>query len=369
MKKESTAYTQQVADGRIPIAVVGLSFGKYILKCLQEDPANHLFRLAAVCDLRQELANEVGGKWGAKIFYSLDDLLNDPEIKIIGLFTGPSGRADLIRQIIRSGKDVLTTKPFELCHAEAQSILSEARALGRVIHLNSPSPELTDELSQILSWRDEKDLGRLVAARADVWVSYFEESDGSWMDDPLSCPGGPMMRLGIYLINDLVTLAGTPEEILLRTSRVRTGRPTPDNALLTMTFADGCLGSIYASFCVEDGDHYSNGMSLQFERGSIYRNIGVARNQTGFDKSLVSLVRRGPEGYRIVEDRAFGECSGIYQWQALHEAVQQEKSISREYAQNILAGVKVIEAMRLSADDSLGLSGISLRPEPQAALA
>lgn len=365
MSKHDSAYNHVSEFSRIPIAVVGLSFGKYILKCLKEKPARDLFRLVAVCDVRQEVADEVGEELGVRVFYSLEDLLRDTEIQVVGLFTGPAGRAELIRQIIHSGRDVLTTKPFELNYTDTEIILNEARSLERVIHLNSPSPEPTEELAQIHRWREENDLGRLVAARADVWVSYFEQSDGSWMDDPRNCPGGPMMRLGIYLINDLVSLAGTPEEILLRTSRMRTGRPTADNAILTMTFASGCLGSIYASFCVEDGDHYSNGMSLQFERGSIYRNIGVARNQTGFDKSLVSLVRRGPAGHRIVEDRAFGECSGVYQWQALYDAVQGGESISREYMDNILAGVKVIEAMRLSPENSC----ISVRSEPEAVLA
>lgn len=363
MSQRISAYNHVTNLHPIPIAVVGLSFGKYILKCLKEKPARDLFRVIAVCDVRRDVADEVGNELGVKVFYSLEELLRDSEVKVVGLFTGPSGRAELIRQIIRSGKDVLTTKPFELDYADTKAILNEARNLGRVIHLNSPSPEPTEELTQIHRWREENDLGRIVAVRADVWVSYFEQSDGSWMDDPLNCPGGPMMRLGIYLINDLVSLAGAPDEILLRTSRMRTGRPTADNAILTMTFASGCLGSIYASFCVEDGDHYSNGMSLQFERGSIYRNIGVARNQTGFDKSLVSLVRRGPAGHRIVEDRAFGECSGIYQWQALHDAVLGRKSISLEYMGNILAGVKVIEAMRLSPEN------LCIPARPEAALA
>jgi len=47
---------------------------------------------------------------------------------------------------------------------------------------------------------------------------------------------------------------------------VRTGRPTPDNALLTMSCASGCLASVYASFCVDDGDRYSNGLTLNYER-------------------------------------------------------------------------------------------------------
>ena len=71
---------------------------------------------------------------------------------------------------------------------------------------------------------------------------------------PLTLAGGAMMRLGIYLINDIIQLAGPLEQVSLIGSRVRTGRPTFDNAMLTMSCASGCLASVYASFCVDDGD-------------------------------------------------------------------------------------------------------------------
>jgi len=36
-----------------------------------------------------------------------------------------------------------------------------------------------------------------------------------------------------------------------------------------MFCAEGCLASVYASFCVEDGDHYTNGLVLNYERGTV----------------------------------------------------------------------------------------------------
>ena len=90
----------------------------------------------------------------------------------------------MIRRIVSAGKDVITTKPFELDPRAARGALEEAAALGRVVHLNSPRPRLAADLRQILRWQQQYELGRPVAARAETWCSYREQADGSWYDDP-----------------------------------------------------------------------------------------------------------------------------------------------------------------------------------------
>ncbi|GAT32552.1 predicted dehydrogenase [Terrimicrobium sacchariphilum] len=327
------------------MAIVGLSFGRHIVELLHSTPASEFIELSAVCDIRKDLAETVGRERGVRATDSLEELLADPKIQAIGLFTGPYRRAELIRTVLHAGKDVLTTKPFELDSAEAEQILREAQQLGRTIHLNSPSPEPTADIRQVLQWRDQYDLGALVSARGDVWASYFEKSDGSWMDNPDKCPGGAMMRLGIYLINDILQLAGVPNAVSFASSRIRTGRPTPDNALLTLSFPSGCLGSIHTSFCVRDGDQYGNGLSLHFERGSIYRNVGSERAVARPERAQLSLVRLDGDS-RVVEVASFDECSGVYQWEEFYRALTLRESISEEYINRIVAGVRVLESLR-----------------------
>jgi predicted dehydrogenase len=330
----------------LPLAVVGLSFGKHILASLQSPPASNLFKLLAVSDQRSHLAEETAAEYGVKAYSSLEEVLQDDSIAVVGLYTQPNGRAKLLREILRSGKDVMTTKPFELDSDEAEDILREAQSLGRVVHLNSPSPDLTMDLFQIHKWTEKFDLGRLVSARGEVWAPYLEKADGGWMDDPMLCPGGAMMRLGIYLINDIIHLAGPIEHVNLIGSRVRTGRPTPDNSLLTMSCASGCLASVYASFCVDDGDRYSNGLTLNYERGTIYRNIGTVVTLPKSENANLSLIMRDGGSRRIMAEKTFNEYSGIYQWENFYRAVINQESISDNYIQKIVEGVKVLEAMR-----------------------
>ena len=331
---------------RIPIAIVGLNFGSQIIELL--GGIKHLFKIAAVCDLDLARAKQKGAELGVRAYDSLDSLLLDASIPVIGLFTGPAGRAELLGKIIRAGKDVITTKPFEVDPKAAATILQEAKRLGRVIHLNSPAPLLSPDLAQIVRWREDHNLGHPVGARAEAWASYQEKADGSWHDDPVRCPLAPVFRIGIYLINDLIRLFGSVEEVQIFHSKIRTGRPTPDNGQLSLRFRNGAMGNVYSSFCVNDGQSYRNTLVLNFERGTIYRNAPPSLwTREKHDVCDLMLVAR-PKDRTIVRHKRNLELSGTYQWRSLHRAVTGEKLADAHGAttQNqIVNGLEVIAAM------------------------
>jgi predicted dehydrogenase len=328
---------------RLPIAIVGLNFGRHIIEQLTTGPGRDWCELAGVCDLDAAKARQYSGQTGARAYRDLTELLADPAIPAVGLFTPPAGRAQLIRQAIQAGKHVLTTKPFELDASAAAAVLAEARRLRRVVYLNSPAPTLTADLRQIIAWQREYRLGQPVGCRADVWAHYREQTDGSWYDDPHRCPVAPVFRLGIYLINDLIRLFGPPAAVQVMHTRLRTGRPTPDNAQLALRFQNGGLANIYASFCVNDGDYYRNGLTLNFENGTVYRNVGP--NRAGIAQAELSLVVVKDGHRHMAEHVTLEETSGAYQWDVFVRAVNGEKPADETTPDQIVAGIRVINAM------------------------
>lgn len=337
----------------IPIAIVGLNFGRTILAELQEEPAKRFFKVVAVCDLDAAKAEATAAPLGARAYASLDALLeNAADIPVIGLFTGPVGRAGQLEQIIKAGHDVITTKPFELKPMAARQVLEFASAQGRLILLNSPSPRPSESLRQIQSWVDKYALGQPTFARGESVVFYHEQADGSWYDDPLRCPAAPIFRLGIYLINDLVHLMGAVRDVQVFSSRLRTARPTPDNAQLSLRFASGALGSIYASFCVQNGQQYANSLILHFERGTIYRNLDPFLDGTASEQSHLKLIAMGDDNEVFVEEWHSEEGSGAYPWAVFHEAVR-ARDFSTLVIDDIVHGVEVIQAMALAQESGL----------------
>lgn len=289
----------------------------------------------------------MGAQPGSEIslYRTLDELLRDDNVEAIGLFTKPAGRADLIRKIIESGRHVMTTKPLDLNADAMLTILHRARNLGCVVHCNSPGPLPSQDIKVILRWIEEYDLGRPVGAHAETWVSYRETKDGSWYDDSLQCPAAPIYRLGIYLINDLVRLWGPVEDVQLLQSRIFTKRPTSDNAQLGLLFKNKALATIYACFCVKDGDHYRNGLTLNFENGTIYRNAGPAWSGSSKGKCHLALVKEHKNQPVIVATEHVDGQSGDYQWGYFARKIRGEKCPAELTPEQTVEGIRVIECM------------------------
>ncbi|MAX24838.1 MAG: hypothetical protein CMJ19_10070 [Phycisphaeraceae bacterium] len=329
----------------VSMVLVGLNFGKHIFKQLIENRETLPIELVGLCDFNQDKVNVlIKEQPKLKSYASLDEILSDPAVQTIGLYTGPKGRADLIRKIIRSGKDVMTTKPFETSPEAAMAVLQEAKELGRVIHMNSPGPGLSEDLATIKRWQQQYDLGRPVAARTDVWGSYHEQADGSWYDDPNICPAAPVFRLGIYQINDLIQLFGNVKQLSVLSSRIRTGRPTADNAQLNLAFENGVIANIFASFCIDDGDSYRNGLTLNFERGTIYRNVGPIRET--FDQASLSLVMGHDHATRHVADKYLStHQNGSYHWQAFADAVNGKPDAQSYDFEDVVEPLRVLNSL------------------------
>lgn len=330
------------------MVVVGLKFGGHIVEeQLLKAPGREYVDLVGVCDLDQTLAREMADRNHLRQHESLDTILADPSVEAVGLFTGPAGRADLIRKIIRAGKHVMTTKPFDVDPAEALSVLSEARELNMAVHLNSPGPLPAPETGQIMAWTREFDLGRPVSLHWETYADYFDEADGSWYDDPERCPVAPIFRLGIYGINQVVRLCGPVAQVNVASSRIRTGRPTADNATVLLSFQNGVVGSIHASFCVKSDYPYPNNLTINYERGTVTTAPSEV-NPFGTCGRKVSLKVLGEEGQVTTREASFGKegLSGGYQWEAFHQAVRNGGVVPGEITpEQIVSGLQVIQAM------------------------
>lgn len=335
-------------DDRISMAVVGLVFGRHMAEeRILAGKGAEFIRLCGVCDTNAELSAAVAAALGVKQFHDLDEILNDPATEAVGLFTGPNGRAELISKIIQSGKHVMTTKPFETDAEAAEAVLVEARELGKAVHLNSPGPLPGPETAQLLEWMKTYDLGRPVSVHWETYASYAETADGSWYDDPAQCPVAPMFRLGIYGLNQVLRLCGDIEHVNVIHSRIRTRRPTPDNALLSLQFESGVVGSLHASFCVDNGIYYPDDLTLHFERGSL-RTRSVVNPDDGQVIKELSLQSLDDNGAIAIE-YAPSLPEGIereYQWHNFSKAVREGAPLDGEITpQQVATSIRVVNAM------------------------
>lgn len=329
---------------KLKIGVVGLRFGLTVIENLMASDDTEYIELHGVFDLDRKKVENVSSAYQVKAYGSLEEMLEDPEIQAVALYTPPTGRSDLIRQIMDSGRHVITTKPFEADWRKAEEILKLSQEMKKVIHINSPDVIDNALVSGVKAAVKKYDLGRPIGARCDVWVNYNEKPDGSWYDKPDQCPVAPIFRLGIYIINDLIALYGKVKALSTFSSRLVTQRPTVDNSVLSLSFENGVVASIFGSFCVDDGQRYKGPTVLNYERGTFY--YGVFPNGELEQKDLI-LVHKNDQGETVTERIPLtGSPKGAYLWKQFYQDVQEGRTATDEYIQRVTEGVRVLQAMR-----------------------
>ena len=337
--------TQSVVPVRLGIC--GLGYGLYHARQLLASPNARFIDFVAASDNRPDRLAAATAALGCRGVPDLSDLLADPTIEAIALFTGPDGRADLIRRIIRAGKHVMTTKPFELDADAGLRVLQEARELGRVVFLNSPAPVLGEDLRQILRWREEFGLGRLIFALCDCWYRSTEKADGTWYDDPSRCPAAPIFRLGIYGINDVLALVDDEvDEVQVVQARVLTGRPTPDVAQLSLRFAGGATAAIRATWCC--GPWRDNQASeFVFERGVVRRTYSTPYHTTA-PATKLTLESEDARGQIFTREAEVSNLvvNSAYRWDLFHAALRGSYPEELLPPERLVAGIRVIDSLK-----------------------
>ncbi len=330
----------------VGLAVVGANFGAGIARRLAQE--NPFVRVVGICDRNVPLAERLAGELGVPVFASLEALLESADVEAVGLFTPPVGRAALVQAALQGGRHVMTTKPFEMNLESARSVVALARERGLALHLNSPAPVPSEDIQCIEQWVREFDLGRPIGLHAATWASYRETFSGTWYDDPTLCPAAPITRLGVYFLNDFAMFLGEPESVHVMHSRIFTGRPTADNAQISIRFTNGSIASIFASFCVTDGQPWRDEVRLSFERGTVRRWVErTGRSDMADDRAVAELTIAGREVPRFAT--APGAFAGWYNWEAFHQAIRGAKDVPLCDSQRLLYGVRLLDALRRSA--------------------
>jgi predicted dehydrogenase len=92
--------------------------------------------LTAVCDLDNHRASAVAERTGASVSPDSLTLAQRDDVDIIDIATPPSQRPDLLRELIKVGKPILTQKPLSYDLNTAAALAREADDHGVVLAVN-----------------------------------------------------------------------------------------------------------------------------------------------------------------------------------------------------------------------------------------
>lgn len=195
---------------KIKVAVIGTGSisNSHIAAYLKNEDAE----LYALCDIDADRLKAAGERWGVSRLYTDEGemLAALPEIDAVSVCTWNSAHMPCTIQALRAGKHVLCEKPMALNAQEAQKMLDTAKACNRKLMIGFVR-RFGNDTQVMRDFIDGGALGEIYYAKA----TYLRRNGnpGGWFGDKSRSGGGPLIDLGVHVIDLTRYLMGNPKPV------------------------------------------------------------------------------------------------------------------------------------------------------------
>lgn len=221
----------------------------------------HEVELVAVCDLIRERAENAQKKYNVpKIYDTMYELFDDPEIDIVLNLTRPYEHYEVSKAALLAGKHVYCEKPLGITLEEGEELVKIAEEKGLWLG-GAPDTFMGGGIQTCRKLIDSGLIGELVGARFAMAGHGME----TWHPDPdfyYQKGGGPLFDMGPYYITAMINLLGGVKSVygyghISYTERLITSQPhngeiikvnTPTHIESILTLESGKHVSLLTSF-------------------------------------------------------------------------------------------------------------------------
>ncbi|WP_127579226.1 Gfo/Idh/MocA family protein [Paenibacillus koleovorans] len=170
---------------------------------------NNDVQLVAICDLNEERAKAKAEKYGiANVYTDYQEMLANPDIDAISVCTWNNSHAAISIAALRAGKNVLCEKPLCKTVEEAYEVEKAVRESGKQLQVGFVR-RYASNTRIVKQFLDNGDLGEIYYAKASCIRKLG--NPGGWFSDIERSGGGPLIDVGVHVIDLCWYLMGRPK--------------------------------------------------------------------------------------------------------------------------------------------------------------
>lgn len=196
--------------------------------------------LKAVFDIDKKVAEETASKYGCEAKESLLELLQDPAIDVVSICTPHDTHAELIKQVLDSGKYCLCEKPLCLTKEEAEEIAKHPHVDKLfTLYQNRFNPAVRF-LSELV---ERGDLGQLRIC--SVALRWWRDDDyfGDWHGE-MKRVGGMLFNQAAHILDIMRMVCGEAVRMNNVAKTFRSGTDVDDVSIANVLFQNGIVGNV-----------------------------------------------------------------------------------------------------------------------------
>lgn len=228
------------------IAIIGAGLiGKKRVQALKKIKG---IRVAGVCDVNIQAAQELALEYGARIFTSWKEVVRDSAIDAVVIATSHNWLAPIAFAAVKNRKHVLIEKPGATKSKDLVAILREAKK-NKVFVWVGFNHRFHPAALKIKELLKKKVIGDVMYIRAVYGHGGRKGYDKEWRANPKLSGGGELLDQGSHLID--LTHYFLHEPLELKHAELKTyfwSMPVEDNSFLVFESKKGTVAFFHASW-------------------------------------------------------------------------------------------------------------------------
>jgi len=228
----------------IAVAVIGTGmWGKRMLAAIKRTPS---LRLLACYSRNAEARHTVASEFGCVAADSFEEAIHWDDVQGVLLITPNHVHAEQAQACAEAGKHVFVEKPVADTLEDGLAMQSACEAAGVTLFVGHGFRRLgaARKVKRVL---EEGRLGNVVLAEANFSLPGTLTPD-KWRYYRETCPGGPLMQLGIHHADTLQYWLGPVAQVRGSFAHLATTAEIDDVGVAQLEFGNGALGMLTGSY-------------------------------------------------------------------------------------------------------------------------
>ncbi|MBD3184119.1 gfo/Idh/MocA family oxidoreductase [Candidatus Poribacteria bacterium] len=195
---------------KINFGVIGLGMGRFHLEGYLKAPNAEVVGLADINENRLENAKDHYGI--KKVFTDYKDLLDMKELDAVSIAVPNFLHKPITIDALKAGKHVMVEKPMALNAEEGQEMLETAKKndLILMLHFNN---RYRGDIQYIKKCVEAGDFGEIYFAKTGWIRRRGIPGAGGWFTTKAKSGGGPLIDLGVHVIDMTMYMMGSPKPV------------------------------------------------------------------------------------------------------------------------------------------------------------
>jgi predicted dehydrogenase len=194
----------------VNVGVIGLGMGRYHLEGYLKAPNVKVIGLA---DLDENRLKDCNNHYGIEnTFKDYNDLLALKELDAVTVAVPNYLHKSISMDALNAGKNVLVEKPMALNAEEGQEMLDTAKKQGLILMLHFNNRYRAD-VQMIKKYVDGGEFGDIYFAKTGWVRRRGVPGAGSWFSNKKLSGGGPLIDLGVHVIDMTMYMMGCPKPV------------------------------------------------------------------------------------------------------------------------------------------------------------